>query len=89
MEWFSAFHPVLQSLLGGLFTWAVTAGGAVAVFLTAKVKRRLLDAMLGCAGGVMIAVNSSAPAVCPAHGGLSCRFSGVRSVPLLPSASAT
>ena len=57
LEWFSALTPVTQALLGGLFTWAVTAAGAAAVFLTAEVNRRLLDAMLGFAGGVMIAAS--------------------------------
>jgi ZIP family zinc transporter len=56
-DWFSALHPVTQALFGGLFTWAVTAGGAALVFLTSEVSRRLLDAMLGFAAGVMIAAS--------------------------------
>ena len=56
-DWFSALHPVTQALFGGLFTWAITAAGAALVFLTAEVNRRLLDAMLGFAAGVMIAAS--------------------------------
>lgn len=57
LDWFSALHPVTQALIGGLFTYAVTAAGAAVVFLTAEVKRRLLDGMLGFAAGVMIAAS--------------------------------
>jgi len=56
-DWLSALDPVTQALVGGLFTWAVTAAGAALVFLTAEVNRRLLDAMLGFAAGVMIAAS--------------------------------
>jgi zinc transporter, ZIP family len=50
-------HPIVQALLATLFTWGVTALGASAVFVTREVSRRLLDAMLGFAGGVMIAAS--------------------------------
>ena len=50
-------HPMLQALLATCFTWGVTALGAAAVFLTRGVNRRLLDAMLGFAAGVMIAAS--------------------------------
>lgn len=50
-------HPILQAFLATCFTWAVTALGAAAVFLTSGVNRRVLDAMLGFAGGVMIAAS--------------------------------
>ncbi|MCR4399600.1 MAG: ZIP family metal transporter [Syntrophomonadaceae bacterium] len=52
-----AMHPVLQSLAAGCFTWGVTALGAASVFLTREVGRKTLDAMLGFAGGVMIAAS--------------------------------
>ncbi len=57
IDWFANVHPVLQALLATLFTWAVTAAGAATVFLTRRVHRKLLDAMLGFAGGVMIAAS--------------------------------
>lgn len=56
-EWFEQLNPILQALLAGLFTWAMTAAGAVPVFFTRRVNRRLLDAMLGFSGGVMLAAS--------------------------------
>lgn len=50
-------HPVTQAFLATTFTWGVTALGAASVFLTQQVSRRLLDAMLGFAAGVMIAAS--------------------------------
>jgi ZIP family zinc transporter len=52
--WFVSLHPISQALLAGLFTWAITALGAAAVFWTSVVHRKLLDAMLGFLGGVML-----------------------------------
>jgi zinc transporter, ZIP family len=57
MPWFAAQSPVVQALLAGLFTWTVTACGAGVVFLTSSVNRKLLDAMMGFAAGVMIAAS--------------------------------
>jgi zinc transporter, ZIP family len=54
---FAGLPPVLQALLAGLFTWGMTALGAALVFGTKNVPRRLLDAMLGFAAGVMIAAS--------------------------------
>ncbi len=54
---FLNLHPVAQALLATLFTWGVTAAGAAGVFTTRSVDRRLLDAMLGFAAGVMIAAS--------------------------------
>jgi ZIP family zinc transporter len=51
------FSPVAQALIAGLFTWGVTAAGAAAVFTTKRVSQKTLDAMLGFAGGVMIAAS--------------------------------
>jgi ZIP family zinc transporter len=50
-------HPVVQALLATLFTWAVTALGAASVFTARDISRRMLDGMLGFAGGVMIAAS--------------------------------
>jgi len=49
--------PVLQALIAATFTWGMTAAGAALVFGTKKVSRKLLDSMLGFAGGVMIAAS--------------------------------
>ncbi len=54
IEALEGFDPVRQALLGGTFTWAVTALGAALVFLTRRLQAGLLDAMLGFAAGVMI-----------------------------------
>lgn len=56
-EWFLSIHPVAQALLATGFTWALTALGAGLVFLTRRVSQRVLDAMLGFSGGVMIAAS--------------------------------
>jgi len=53
-EWFRTLHPL--ALVGGMFTWLVTAIGAALVRFTAKVKQRTLDAMEGFAAGAMIFV---------------------------------
>jgi ZIP family zinc transporter len=49
--------PVLQALLATTFTWGVTALGAALVFGTKHIERKLLDAMLAFAAGVMIAAS--------------------------------
>lgn len=54
---FAGLPPVLQALLATMFTWGMTALGASLVFGTRKVSRKLLDAMLGFAAGVMIAAS--------------------------------
>jgi ZIP family zinc transporter len=50
-------HPVMQALCATGFTWAVTALGAAIVFIAKRASRKLLDSMLGFAGGVMIAAS--------------------------------
>lgn len=55
--WFLELHPVKQALLATIFTWGVTALGAAVVFFFDTVNRKLLDAMLGFAAGVMIAAS--------------------------------
>jgi zinc transporter, ZIP family len=57
MTWFREANPVLQALLATLFTWSLTALGAAVVFVFRDVNRRLLDAMLGSAAGIMIAAS--------------------------------
>jgi len=54
---FAGMPPVLQALIAAIFTWGMTAAGAALVFGTKKVSRKLLDSMLGFAGGVMIAAS--------------------------------
>jgi ZIP family zinc transporter len=56
-DWFVALSPVLQALVGTLFTWGMTALGAAGVFLAKSPSRRMMDVMLGFAAGVMIAAS--------------------------------
>jgi zinc transporter, ZIP family len=53
----AGLSPVVQALLATCFTWGMTALGASLVFGTKNVPRKLLDAMLGFAAGVMIAAS--------------------------------
>ncbi len=55
--WFLELHPVKQALLATIFTWGVTALGAAVVFFFDTVNRKMLDAMLGFAAGIMIAAS--------------------------------
>jgi ZIP family zinc transporter len=57
VAWFSSLNPVLQALMGTLFTWFLTALGAGTVFAFVRVNRHILDGMLGFAAGVMIAAS--------------------------------
>ncbi|MGC9358570.1 MAG: ZIP family metal transporter [Anaerolineae bacterium] len=57
MAAFREWNPVLQALAGTSFTWLLTALGAGTVFFTKEINRKLLDTMLGFAGGVMIAAS--------------------------------
>jgi zinc transporter 11 len=58
----AGLSPTLQALLATLFTWLVTALGAALVFLVPRSlaersQRKLLDAALGFAAGVMLAAS--------------------------------
>jgi ZIP family zinc transporter len=57
MEWFSHQSVIIQALLATLFTYGITALGAGTVFFFKTIDRRILDGMLGFAGGVMIAAS--------------------------------
>ncbi len=57
IAFFENFSPIIQALIAGMFTWGVTALGASVVFFNKKVNKRLLNAMLGFAAGVMIAAS--------------------------------
>lgn len=72
LEFVQTMSPIMQALLATLFTWGVTALGAAVVFTTREVSRKLLDVMLGFAGGVMIAASFwslLAPAIEMSEGG--------------------
>lgn len=57
MDWFITLDPVVQALLATLFTYAVTALGAGTVFIFKNINKKVLNAMLGFAAGVMIAAS--------------------------------
>jgi zinc transporter, ZIP family len=57
MEWFIKLNPVYQALLATLFTWGVTALGAGLVFFFKNINKKVLDAMMGFAAGVMVAAS--------------------------------
>jgi ZIP family zinc transporter len=54
---FQNLDPAIQALIASSFTWGMTALGAAAVFAARNFSRRILDCMLGFAGGVMIAAS--------------------------------
>jgi ZIP family zinc transporter len=57
MAWFVNQHVILQAFLATLFTYGFTALGAGTVFFFRSINRKVLDGMLGFAGGVMIAAS--------------------------------
>lgn len=57
LDWFSGLNHIVQALLATLFTWGITAIGAAMVFLFKNVNKKILDAMMGFAAGVMIAAS--------------------------------
>jgi ZIP family zinc transporter len=56
-NFFQQFPPAGQALIGGLFTWSVTACGAALIFLFPVANKKIMDAMLGMAAGVMLAAS--------------------------------
>jgi ZIP family zinc transporter len=56
-DWFVNLTPIMQALMGTLFTWFLTALGAGMVFFFKSINRKVLDSMLGFAAGVMIAAS--------------------------------
>lgn len=48
---------VMQVIIATLFTWGMTALGAAVVFTSKEMNQKLLDGILGFAGGVMIAAS--------------------------------
>lgn len=72
MEWIKIENPILLAFLATCFTWAVTALGAATVLIGKDLSRKTFDAMLGFAGGVMIAASFFsllAPAIEMSKGG--------------------
>ncbi len=57
VDYFLGLSPVMQALLATLFTWGLTALGAAMVFFFKEINKKVLNAMLGFAAGVMIAAS--------------------------------
>ncbi len=54
---FEQINPIIGALIATLFTWLLTALGSSLVFFLKELPRKLLDGMLGFAGGVMVAAS--------------------------------
>ena len=54
-EWFANLSRMEQAALGGLGTWFLTLLGTIPVLFVRGVNRRLMDGMMGAAGGIMVA----------------------------------
>lgn len=57
MDAFRAADPVTQAFVATLGTYTLTVIGTLPVFLFRSAPRRLMDAMMGFAGGVMVAAS--------------------------------
>jgi ZIP family zinc transporter len=57
IDFFTGLSPIYQALIATLFTWFMTALGSGLVFFFKSINRKVLDAMLGFAAGVMIAAS--------------------------------
>ena len=54
-EWFANLSTIEQAALGGVGTWFLTLLGTIPVLFVRGVNRRLMDGMMGAAGGIMVA----------------------------------
>ena len=57
INWFINLDSIFQALMATIFTWSITCLGASLVFIFKKINKSVMDAMLGFAGGVMIAAS--------------------------------
>jgi ZIP family zinc transporter len=57
LEWFRQESPVVQALVATTGTYLLTALGTLPVLFFLTAPRRLMDAMMGFAGGVMVAAS--------------------------------
>ena len=57
IESLKKYNPILLALIATTFTWFVTLMGASMVFLFKTINKKILNAMLGFAAGVMIAAS--------------------------------
>jgi len=57
MKFLLKLNPLYLVIISTLFTWGVTALGALTVLFLKKIKQKFLDLMLGFASGVMLAAS--------------------------------
>ncbi len=57
MSWFENLSPVMQALIATIFTWGITALGALMVCFFKNVNKKILNTILGFSAGVMIAAS--------------------------------
>ena len=57
IPWFLSLSPVQQGGLAAVGTWLLTALGSIPVLFFRTVPRRLMDALMGGAAGVMVAAS--------------------------------
>jgi ZIP family zinc transporter len=57
LEWLALRPPVVQALVAGVGTWALTAAGAALVLAARRPGRVALDGLYGFAAGVMVAAS--------------------------------
>lgn len=57
INFFTGLSPIMQGLVGALFTWFITALGASMVFFIKDVRRANMDVLMGFTGGVMLAAS--------------------------------
>jgi ZIP family zinc transporter len=55
MDWIEARGPVAQAFIATLGTYLLTVVGTLPVLFFRNVPRRLMDAMMGASGGIMVA----------------------------------
>lgn len=55
LNYFENLNPVIQALIATIFTWGVTALGALLVCFFKEINGKVLDTILGFSAGVMIA----------------------------------
>lgn len=57
MVWFENLNVIIQTLIATIFTWGVTALGALIVCFFKEVNKKVLDTILGFSAGIMIAAS--------------------------------
>jgi ZIP family zinc transporter len=72
IDYFLSLGPVYQAFIAGMFCWGMNALGAANVFFLRRFNQKMMDGILGFAGGVMIAASFWSllePAIAMSEGG--------------------